>query len=32
MLAAMNDLMFVALAIGFFAACAAYIRFCDKVR
>jgi len=28
----MNDLVFVALAIGFFAACAAYVCFCEKVR
>jgi len=28
----MHDVVFILLTLGFFAACAAYVRFCDKVR
>lgn len=28
----MNDLIFIALAVGFFVLSAAYVRFCEKVR
>jgi hypothetical protein len=31
-MSAMHDIIFVALALGFFAVCAAYVWFCDKVR
>lgn len=32
MLGGMQDLAFIAASLAFFALCAAYVRFCDKVR